>query len=205
MLDKKAAAGDGGEEKAESEAGGDAGGDKGEAGAEKAGKPKLTKAERREIQEKQRAAKAAAKGEAPPAPAAKKAAADQPASGGSEKAKEKGEDKAKDSKGSAGLKLQYDDPKAMAKAKRNQTVHRTEVQKKVPWFAHLPQYEREASLSSQLSERAENDIHPEVLKLGLKLADWLIVGGNNRTVAMLQAFSKVVMDYAPPKDHETGA
>ncbi len=31
------------------------------------------------------------------------------------------------------------------------------------WFAHLPQYEREASLSSQLSERAENDIHPEVL------------------------------------------
>jgi len=93
----------------------------------------------------------------------------------------------------------------MAKAKRNQAVHRTEVQKKVPWFAHLPQYEREASLSSQLSERAEHDIHPEVLKLGLKLADWLIVGGNNRTKAMLQAFSKVVRDYAPPQDHETGA
>eukprot|EP00960_Hanusia_phi_P026293 746178-Hanusia_phi.AAC.5 len=93
----------------------------------------------------------------------------------------------------------------MAKAKRNQALHRTEMQKKVPWFSHLPQYEREASLSAQLAERTDNDIHPEVLKLGLKLADWMIVGGNARTEAMLRAFSKVIMDYNPPKDHETGA
>jgi len=107
--------------------------------------------------------------------------------------------------GSAGIRLHYDDPKAMAKAKKHQVVQRTEGQRKVAWFSHLPQYEREASLSSQLAQRADNDIHPEVLKLGLKFADWLIVGGNRRTVAMLEAFAQVVRDYMPAKDHDTGA
>jgi translation initiation factor eIF-2B subunit delta len=108
-------------------------------------------------------------------------------------------------KGSSGLRLQHDDPKAMAKAKRHQALLRTEVQKKVPWFQHLPQYEREASLSARLTQRADGDIHPEVLKLGLKFAEWMIVGGNARTRTMLMAFSRVVADYSPPKDHETGA
>ena len=108
-------------------------------------------------------------------------------------------------KGSSGQRLQHDDPKAMAKAKRNQALLRTEVQKKVPWFQHLPQYEREASLSARLTQRADGDIHPEVLKLGLKFAEWMIVGGNARTRTMLMAFSRVVADYSPPKDHETGA
>jgi len=108
-------------------------------------------------------------------------------------------------KGGSGLRLQHDDPKSMAKAKRNQALLRTEVQKKVPWFQHLPQYEREASLSARLTQRNDGDIHPEVLKLGLKFAEWMIVGGNARTRAMLLAFSRVVADYSPPKDHETGA
>lgn len=43
----------------------------------------------------------------------------------------------------------------------------------------------------------------QVLKLGLKFADWLIVGGNARTVAMLKAFMHVVRDYAPTADKGT--
>jgi len=155
-------------------------------------KEKVSKAERAAQQEAQRAAKAAAQGKDTQAPsgAAPAAAPASGASGGSSK---------------AGGSLQHDDPKAMEKAKKSSGMQRTEVtsSKKVPWFQHLPQYERETSLSQKLSKtskrahslRQDNDIHPAILSLGLKFGDWLIVGGNKRTTAMLQAFSKVIMDY----------
>lgn len=34
-----------------------------------------------------------------------------------------------------------------------------------------------------------------MLTLGLKFADWLIVGGNQRTTALLKALCQVIMDY----------
>jgi hypothetical protein len=43
-------------------------------------------------------------------------------------------------------------------------------------------------------------LHIQVLTLGLKFADWLIVGSNNRTVAMLQAFKSWARDFTPPAD-----
>lgn len=46
-----------------------------------------------------------------------------------------------------GARLQYDDVKKMAKRSKNFPVLRTQAQKQVAWFSHLPQYERESSLS----------------------------------------------------------
>ena len=200
-------------------AGGAGGGDNKDAGGEGEGgkkkkekivfvkppKVQLTKAERRAQQEAQRAAKAGGEGGQAPsgggggggAPAKDAGAAKAPAQPDSGEKKGGGT-------AAPGGRLQYDDPKAVERAKRNQVLQRTEGQKKVPWFSHLPQYEREASLSSQLSQRKNNEIHPEVLKLGLKFADWLIVGGNARTIAMLQAFIHVVRDYSP-LDADSGA
>jgi hypothetical protein len=98
----------------------------------------LTKAERRALQEKQRAAKAAEKGEGdqkggqkPGAKAAPKAAA-KPAGKGS--ATGKGDQ-------------QHDDSKSAAKKSKSSVIHRTKTQKKVALFSHLPQYESESSLS----------------------------------------------------------
>lgn len=46
--------------------------------------------------------------------------------------------------------------------------------------------------------KQDNDIHAAVLTLGLKFADWLIVGGNQRTTALLKALCQVIMDYQSP-------
>ena len=43
-----------------------------------------------------------------------------------------------------------------------------------------------------------------MLTLGLKFADWLIVGGNARTTHLLQALCQVIMDHQSP-DMNTSA
>lgn len=195
---------------------GGGGGDKKDAGGEGEGKKKkekvvfqkppkveLSKAERRALQEAQRAKKDGEKGGAP-APQAQSAPVRETSSTKAPAQPDSGEKAKGGGTAVPGGRLHYDDPKAVERAKRNQVLKRTEGQKKVPWFSHLPQYEREASLSSQLSQRKNNEIHPEVLKLGLKFADWLIVGGNARTIAMLHAFMHVIRDYSP-LDADSGA
>lgn len=137
-------------------------------------KEKLSKAERAAQQEAQRAAKAAAQGKDGPAAPGAAAPATPASSGGS----------GPGGGGKVGGSLQHDDSKAMEKAKKGAAMQRTEVvsSKKVPWFQHLPQYERETSLSQKLSKtskrahslRQDNDIHPAILSLGLKFGDWLI-------------------------------
>ena len=47
----------------------------------------------------------------------------------------------------------------------------------------------------------DNDIHAAVLTLGLKFADWMIVGANKRTSAMLKAFCQVITDFQAPDMH----
>ena len=206
----------------------EAAGSTGDGAAGGAEKKELTKAERKALFEAQRAAQGGGDEKKALSKAERRAQqeAQRQAKGGAPVGKDAGEKSAQlerpapimvtrtpssskmldgePGKGSAGTRLQFDDPRAMAKAKRSQAVQRTEVQKKVPWFSHLPQYEREASLSARLTQSADGAIHPEVLKLGLKFAEWMIVGGNARTKSMLMTFSKVVADYIPPKGHETG-
>ncbi|XP_010461722.1 PREDICTED: probable translation initiation factor eIF-2B subunit delta [Camelina sativa] len=174
-------------------------------------KDKTTKAERRAIQEAQRAAKAAAKGEgkrhadesveANPGKAAKKP---QPkkerppiSSSVSEKTavaveKEKRMDVPQ-------TQMQYDDKSRVDKAKRRAVVEQTETKNKVELFLHLPQYERGSQLPNLSSNFFTLDtIHHAVYKVGLQHLAGDISGDNARCIAMLQAFEEAIKDYTTP-------
>lgn len=95
--------------------------------------------------------------------------------------------------------LQFDDPKKVAKFNKSSMVVRTQVQKIVPLFSHLPQYEREQSLSLKLKVGfSSEEIHPAILRLGLQYAAGTISGGNARCVAMLTALKQYIEDYTTP-------
>lgn len=66
-------------------------------------------------------------------------------------------------------------------------------------FSHLPQYERESSLSLNVGFSSD-EIHPAILTLGLKYAEGKITGANARCVALLTALKEVVTDYKTPDD-----
>ncbi|EFH70410.1 GTP binding protein [Arabidopsis lyrata subsp. lyrata] len=178
---------------------------------QKALKDKTTKAERRAIQEAQRAAKAAAKGEgsrradesgrANPGKATKKP---QPkkerlpvTSSVSEKTavaveKEKRMDVPQ-------TLMQYDDRSRVDKAKRRAVVEQTESKNKVELFLHLPQYERGNQLPNLSSNFFTLDsIHHAVYKVGLQHLAGDISGDNARCIAMLQAFQEAIEDYITP-------
>jgi translation initiation factor eIF-2B subunit delta len=59
-------------------------------------------------------------------------------------------------------------------------------EKRVPLFGHLYGAPRREHYRG-----AEKDVHPSVLALGMQMVDWVIVGANARTVAMLMAFKQV--------------
>jgi len=143
----------------------------------------LSKAERRELQERQRAAKASG-GAAP--------AGGKPAQGGGKQqsvASEKGASEAPP------VAKQHDTADA-TRLRKQRLLERTDVQKAVALFAHLPQYEREKSISLPLQHASQ--IHPTVAKLGLQYAEGVIQGANARCVAMLNAFKEVIRDYHTP-------
>lgn len=93
--------------------------------------------------------------------------------------------------------LQFDDPKKYAKYAKKGVVQRTRIQKMVPLFSHLPQYERESSLSLQVGFSSE-ELHPAIVRLGLKYAEGTLSGSNARCVALLNAFKEVIVDYVTP-------
>ena len=138
-------------------------------------KPKSTKAERRALQEKQRAAKEAKK---------KQASDPQPSSV------------------PKGLRVPtsmlYDDAKTRKKQRQQESVMRTWTQKQVALFSHLPQYERENSFTVNI--KSKDVIHPAILRLGLQYAEGVIIGSNSRSVAMLKALKSVISDYVVPTD-----
>ncbi|KAJ0230759.1 NagB/RpiA/CoA transferase-like superfamily protein [Hirschfeldia incana] len=174
-------------------------------------KEKTSKAERRAIQEAQRAAKAAAKGEgskragdssrAKPSKPAKqpqpKKEIPQVASSLSEKRavsieKERRMDVPQ-------TQMQYDDKSRVDKAKRRSVVEQTESKNKVELFLHLPQYERGNQLPNLSSNIFTLDtIHHAVYKVGLQHLAGDISGDNARCIAMLHAFQEAINDYTTP-------
>lgn len=171
-----------------SEAGGAAGASDGAEGTSRQFPPKtvLTKAERRELQERQRAAKAGAGA----------AAAGKPAPpGGKQQSAAAGEKPPPPGTEPRPVAKQHDTADA-AKLRKQRLLERTDVQKAVALFAHLPQYEREKSIS--LPAQAACQIHPVVARLGLQYAEGVIQGANARCVAMLNAFKAVIRDYRTP-------
>ncbi|EGZ06399.1 hypothetical protein PHYSODRAFT_319805 [Phytophthora sojae] len=99
-------------------------------------------------------------------------------------------------------RLQYDDAKKMARRSKAAVVVRTQAQKQVEMFSHLPQYERESSLSLNVGFSNKEEVHAAVLALGLKYAESKISGGNARCIAMITAFKEVIDDYVTPPDKQ---
>uniref|UniRef100_A0A5B6YW72 Translation initiation factor eIF2B subunit delta n=1 Tax=Davidia involucrata TaxID=16924 RepID=A0A5B6YW72_DAVIN len=176
-------------------------------------KEKTTKANRRALQESQRAAKAAAKGGAAPAHEqqvgkAVKAAShkkDGPLVTSSVAASEKkGGDRPpeKDRKKDVPLpRMQFDDKGRVEKAKRRAVVKQTEARNRVELFRHLPQYEHGTQLPDLETKFFQLDpMHPAVYKVGLQYLAGDILESNARCIAMLQAFQEAIKDYSTPPE-----
>ncbi|XP_047941195.1 translation initiation factor eIF-2B subunit delta-like isoform X1 [Salvia hispanica] len=180
-----------------------------------AGKPlkeKTTKAERRAMQEAQRAAKAATKGEgsktagvnaanamksAKPAPQKK----DNSSVAASER---KGGDRQTDKDRKKDVphpRMQFDDENRVEKAKKRSVVKQAEARNRVELFRHLPQYEHGARLTDLESKFFQlGPVHPAVYKVGFRYLTGDISGGNARCIAMLQAFQESIKDYSTPPE-----
>ncbi|KAJ6867196.1 translation initiation factor eIF-2B subunit delta-like isoform X2 [Populus alba x Populus x berolinensis] len=181
-------------------------------------KEKTTKAERRALQEAQRAAKVAAKAEGGKTPAGASGAAASVKSAKSVKpppsqkndsatvavSEKKGGERPpeKDRKKEVPQpRMQYDDKSRVEKAKRRAVVKQTEARNRVELFRHLPQYERRTQLTELESKFFELDpMHPAVYKVGLQYLSGDVCGGNARCIAMLQAFQEAIKDYSTPSE-----
>ncbi|KFK33240.1 hypothetical protein AALP_AA6G348400 [Arabis alpina] len=181
-------------------------------------KEKTTKAERRALQEAQRAAKAAAKAEggkvtamASGSVASTNVKAVKPVKSIAQKndgvvaavvSEKKGGLSEKDRKKDAPHpRMQYDDESRVVKAKRRAVVKQTEAKNRVELFRHLPQYEHGTQLPDLETKFFQLDpMHPAVYKVGLQYLSGDISGGNARCIAMLQAFQEVVKDYTTPPE-----
>ncbi|CAN6571801.1 unnamed protein product [Malus baccata var. baccata] len=146
------------------------------AGNSKPLKEKTTKAERRALQEAQRAAKAAAKAANVKPPKATKLVSQSSVAvsekkgggggGGSERPPEK-----ERKKEVPHPRMQYDDKSRVEKAKRRSVVKQTEARNRVELFRHLPQYEHGTQLPDLESKFFQLDpVHPAVYKVIVLLA-----------------------------------
>ncbi|GJM95126.1 hypothetical protein PR202_ga11831 [Eleusine coracana subsp. coracana] len=186
-------------------------------------KPKLSKAERRAVQEAQRAAKAAAK-EAGLSRKSKDMASGAGASMSKQPKtaktplkkdvttqknppyasdKRTGErhhdrDRMKDA---PQPRMQLDDVPRVEKSKRRSVVNQSGTQKRVELFRHLPQH-MPATLLPDLESKILllDAIHPSVYKVGLQYLSGTISGGNARCIAMLLAFREAINDYSTPAE-----
>ncbi|KAJ0578025.1 putative nagB/RpiA transferase, initiation factor 2B-like protein [Helianthus annuus] len=185
-------------------------GDVAEGASQKNSKPlkaKTTKAERRALQEAQRAAKASAKAPAQTSKPVKQAnqKKDVPQLASSSVVHEKkGGDKPPEKDRKKDMpppRMQFDDKNRVEKAKKRSVVKQTEARNRVELFRHLPQYERGNQLSDLGSSFFQiDDVHPTVYKVGLQFLAGDIMWSNTRCIAMLQAFQKVIKDYSTPPE-----
>lgn len=172
-------------------------------------KPKLSKVERRELQEAQRAAKAELKGgtalatpqqqqsgKAPSGgPAGPAAAA---AAGAAPRART---DAAPPSHEAASTGAPPGSRPA-ARPKNSLLPPRPATPKTIELFSHLPQFSA-ASLQDSLLSSATTTaaaLHPAVLQLGCAYAAGAVTGSRARTLALLQTLRKVICDYSTPPE-----
>ncbi|CAN6348533.1 unnamed protein product [Urochloa humidicola] len=183
-------------------------------------KPKLSKAERRAIQEAQRAAKAAAKEtglkstakasdgntkiskqpKAGKASLKKDVTQVKPPVASDKKTDERPPDKVS-KKDVPQPRMQFDDAHRVVKAKKRSVVNQSEAQNRVELFRHLPQYAHGTQLPDLESKFFQPDLmHPSVYKVGLQYLTGDISGGNARCIAMLLAFREAINDYSTPAE-----
>lgn len=190
------------------------------AGTGRSHKQKTTRAERRAIQEAQRASKAAAmvdgKGSKPTTSTGGGASAisnqekvlkqsqkkDGPQDTGAASEKKVGRNPDKDRKKDIPQpKMQFDDKIRVEKAKKRAIVNQFEARNRVELFRHLPQYEHGSQLPYLESKFFYLDhIHHSVYKVGLQYLSGTITGGNARCREMLLAFRDAITDYSTPPE-----
>ncbi|KAG7942052.1 hypothetical protein I3843_16G079400 [Carya illinoinensis] len=179
-------------------------------------KTKTSKAERRALQEAQRAAKALAKEGDKSAAVSGGAAPKKPLKLPSQKkdgppvlssiaaSDKKGGDRLPDKERKKDVpppRMQFDDKNRVEKAKRRAVFHQTEARNRVELFRHLPQYEHGTQLPDLESRFFQLDlVHPAVYKAGLQYLAKDITGGNARCIAMLQSFKEAIKDYSTPPE-----
>ncbi|KAK9996393.1 hypothetical protein SO802_021079 [Lithocarpus litseifolius] len=182
-------------------------------------KAKTTKAERRALQEAQRAAKASGKAEGNKSAAVSQGAAPvKPVKQPSQKKDgspvsvsvsvvsfdKKGGDRPPEKERKKDVpapRMQFDDKNRVQKAKKHAVVKQTEARNRVELFRHLPQYEHGTQLPDLESKFFQLDpVHPAIYKVGLQYLAGDISGGNARCIAMLQAFKEAIEDYSTPQE-----
>ncbi|XP_061347386.1 uncharacterized protein LOC133292917 isoform X1 [Gastrolobium bilobum] len=179
-------------------------------------KEKTTKAERRALQEAQRAAKSASKADGSTAvaeygrvapgksmkhssqkkngPPVTPSVATEKKSGDHPLEKERKKD-------APPPRMQFDDKSRVEKAKRRAVVNQTEATNRVELFRHLPQYEHGNQLPKLESKLFKLDsVHPAVFKVGLHYLTGTISGSNARCIEMLRAFQEAIRDYSTPTE-----
>ncbi|OMO83091.1 Initiation factor 2B-related protein [Corchorus olitorius] len=179
-------------------------------------KAKTTKAERRALQESQRAAKAASKGEANKSGTSGAAASSKPVKQPSQKkdgppvassvaasertvADRSAEKERK--KDAPPPRMQFDDESRVGKAKRRSVLNQSEARNRVELFRHLPPHKNGTQLPHLESKFFElHEMHPAVYKVGLQYLMGDSSGGNARCIAMLQAFQEAIKDYCTPPE-----
>ncbi|KAL4633285.1 hypothetical protein ACB092_04G112300 [Castanea dentata] len=180
-------------------------------------KAKTTKAERRALQEAQRAAKASGKAEGNKSAAVSQGAAPvkpvkqpaqkkdgPPVSVSVVSFDKKGGDRPPEKERKKDVpapRMQFDDKSRVQKAKKHAVVKQTEARNRVELFRHLPQYEHGTQLPDLESKFFQLDpVHPAIYKVGLQYLAGDISGGNARCIAMLQAFKEAIEDYSTPQE-----
>ncbi|XP_062215112.1 uncharacterized protein LOC133915805 isoform X2 [Phragmites australis] len=183
-------------------------------------KQKTSKAERRAIQEAQRAAKAAAKeaglsgksvGTTPmagpamskPAKSAKSAQKkDVPQVASTVASEKKVTERLPErerKKDAPHPRMQFDDVHKVERAKKRAVVNQSEARNRVELFRHLPQYVHGTQLPDLESRFFQLEpMHPSVYKVGLQYLSGEVSGGNGRCIAMLLAFREAIKDYTTP-------
>ncbi|XP_023515737.1 probable translation initiation factor eIF-2B subunit delta [Cucurbita pepo subsp. pepo] len=174
-------------------------------------KAKTTKAERRALQEAQRAAKGEAnKSGNAPGKAVKQSLAmkDNNATPSVAPTDKRGGDRTLDKerkKDAPPPRMQFDDKNRVEKAKKRAVFNQTEARNRVELFRHLPQYEQGTQLPDLVSKFFQLDpIHPAIYKVGLQYMAGDICGGNARCIAMLHAFQQAIKDYSTPPQKVLG-
>ncbi|RDX81422.1 Translation initiation factor eIF-2B subunit delta, partial [Mucuna pruriens] len=177
-------------------------------------KTKTTKAERRALQEAQRAAKSASKvdgntavaesGRTVPSRITRQSSQkkDGPLVTSSVATDKKSGDRPLEKerrKDAPPPRMQFDDRNRVEKAKRRAVVDQTEARNRVELFRHLPQYEHGTQLPKLESKFFQLDsVHPAVFKVGLRYLAGDISGSNARCIEMLRAFQEAIIDYSTP-------
>jgi len=166
------------------------------AGAAPKPQKQMTKAERRELQERQRAAKAANKAAAPGAqidgPAAKPQHSTAPASSHPKKSGRGGESPVQTRgplvAGSSGP------PNKSAKESKATAEEAAERSRGLRIFSHF-------ALQKPPGHVAKGNAHPAIVRLGLMFAEFKICGANARCIATLSVFKRVIQDYTTPPNN----